>query len=44
MKERKYHHALDNLQKLVIQHLFKLNKLNVASTGMLIPSDVDSIQ
>jgi len=44
VKERKYHCVLDNLQKLVIQHLFELNKLNVASTGTLIPSVVDSLQ
>jgi hypothetical protein len=33
MAERKYHQALDRLQKLVIQHLFELNKLNLAGTG-----------
>lgn len=32
--ERKYHRALDNLQRLVIQRLFELNKLNIAATGM----------
>ena len=37
IKERKYHCALiNNLQKLVIQCLFELNKLNIAATGKLI--------
>ena len=36
IKESKYHHALANLQRLVIQHLFKLNKLNITATGELI--------
>lgn len=30
---RKYHRALDNLQRLVIQRLFELNKLNLSGTG-----------
>jgi hypothetical protein len=30
---RKYHQALDKLQKLVIQRLFELQKLNLSSTG-----------
>jgi hypothetical protein len=34
MSERKYHRALDHLQKLVIQRLFELNRLNLAGTGM----------
>jgi hypothetical protein len=33
MVERKYHRALDHLQKLVIQRLFELNKLNLSGTG-----------
>lgn len=33
MALRKYHKALDHLQKLVIQRLFELNKLNIAGTG-----------
>ncbi|KAI0702856.1 hypothetical protein BC835DRAFT_1263436, partial [Cytidiella melzeri] len=35
IKERKYHRALNKLQKLVTQRLFELHKLNVAQTGML---------
>ncbi len=31
--ERQYHRALDNLQKLVVQRLFELQKLNLAGTG-----------
>lgn len=31
--ERKYRRALDKLQKLVIQRLFELHKLNLAQTG-----------
>ena len=30
---RRYHRALDDLQRLVIQRLFELHKLNVAQTG-----------
>jgi hypothetical protein len=33
MAERRYHRALDHLQKLVVQRLFELNKLNLARTG-----------
>jgi len=33
MAMRKYHQALDKLQKLVIQRLFELHKLNLARTG-----------
>lgn len=33
MALRKYHRALDHLQKLVIQRLFELNKLNISGTG-----------
>ncbi|KAI0685332.1 hypothetical protein BC835DRAFT_1310064 [Cytidiella melzeri] len=33
IKERKYHRALNKLQKLVTQRLFELHKLNVAQTG-----------
>ncbi|KAI0686720.1 hypothetical protein BC835DRAFT_1408502 [Cytidiella melzeri] len=32
IKERKYHRALNKLQKLVTQRLFELHKLNVAQT------------
>lgn len=32
---RKYHKALDNLQRLVIQRLFELHRLNLARTGIL---------
>ncbi len=32
-REREYHRALDNLQKLVVQRLFELQKLNLAGTG-----------
>ena len=35
MSERKYHRALKHLQKLVIQRLFELNRLNLAGTGRL---------
>lgn len=34
ISERKYHHALGHLQRLVVQQLFELNKLNIAGTGM----------
>src|SRR5271155_5189939 len=30
---RKYHQALDKLQKLVVQRLFELQKLNLSSSG-----------
>ncbi|KAI0699449.1 hypothetical protein BC835DRAFT_1405155 [Cytidiella melzeri] len=33
IKDRKYHRALNKLQKLVTQRLFELHKLNVAQTG-----------
>lgn len=33
IRERKYKRALDKLQKLVIQRLFELHKLNIAQTG-----------
>jgi len=33
MSERKYHLALDNLQRLVVQRLFELHKLNLSQTG-----------
>jgi hypothetical protein len=32
--ERKFHRALDHLQKLVIQRFFELNRLNLAGTGV----------
>ena len=31
--ERKYHHALDELQCVVVQHLFELNTMNITGTG-----------
>ncbi len=31
---RQYHRALDHLQKLVVQRLFELQKLNLAGTGV----------
>jgi hypothetical protein len=34
MANRKYHQALDNLQRLVIQRLFELQKLNLSKTGL----------
>lgn len=35
MSTRKYHQALDNLQRLVVLRLFELHKLNLSQTGML---------
>lgn len=32
---RKYHRALDNLQRLVVMRLFELHKLNLSQTGEL---------
>jgi hypothetical protein len=37
MSMRDYHLALDNLQRLVIQQLFELHKLNLAQTGRPLP-------
>ncbi len=34
--QRQYHRALDNLQKLVVQRLFELQKLNLAGTDKLV--------
>ena len=34
LDERSYHRALDELQRLVVQRLFELQKLNVAKTGI----------
>lgn len=31
----KYHKALDNLQRLVVQRLFELQRLNVSQTGKI---------
>lgn len=31
--ERRYHRALDNLQRLVVQCLFELHKMNISQTG-----------
>ena len=36
---RKYHQALDKLQKLVVQRLFELQKLNLSSTGAYFASN-----
>lgn len=33
MATHKYHRALDNLQCLVVQRLFELQKLNISQTG-----------
>jgi hypothetical protein len=33
IKTREYQRALDNLQRLVIQRLFELHKLNLSQTG-----------
>jgi hypothetical protein len=33
MTLRKYHKSLDNLQRLVVQRLFELQRLNVSQTG-----------
>jgi hypothetical protein len=33
---RKYHQALDELQRLVVQRLFELHKLNLAQTGLIL--------
>ncbi|KAG2151616.1 uncharacterized protein EDB93DRAFT_1240001 [Suillus bovinus] len=41
---RKYHKALDNLQRLVVQHLFELQRLNVSQTGQLMIHPLKSIQ
>ncbi|KAI0683926.1 hypothetical protein BC835DRAFT_1294591 [Cytidiella melzeri] len=38
IKDRKYHRALNKLQKLATQRLFELHKLNVAQTGEHGPS------
>lgn len=34
-RERQYQRALDNLQRLVVQRLFELQKLNLTGTGKL---------
>jgi hypothetical protein len=34
--DRKYHRALDELQRLVVQRLFELHKLNLAQTGLFL--------
>lgn len=34
MTTRKYHQALDNLQRLVVLRLFELHKLNLSQVGM----------
>lgn len=33
---RRYHRALDELQRLVVQRLFELHKLNLAQTGLFL--------
>ena len=35
IQERKYHRALDHLQRLVVQRLFELHRLNLSGIGML---------
>jgi hypothetical protein len=35
---RKYHRALDNLQRLVVQRLFELHKLNLSQSGAITPN------
>lgn len=39
IQERKYHRALNKLQKLVTQRLFELQRLNVAQTGKILIFD-----
>jgi hypothetical protein len=34
VQERKYQRALDNLQRLVVQRLFELHRLNLSGIGM----------
>jgi len=36
---QKYHQVLDKLQKLVVQRLFELQKLNLSSTGACFASN-----
>jgi hypothetical protein len=36
MSKRKYHLALDNLQRLVVLRLFELHKLNLSQTGVFL--------
>jgi hypothetical protein len=33
--EREYHRTLDELERLVVQHLFELMKMNLSGTGQL---------
>ena len=33
IKERWYHQALEGLQKVVVQHLFELHRLNLSGIG-----------
>ena len=35
VQERKYQRALDRLQRLVVQRLFELHRLNLSGIGML---------
>lgn len=34
IRERQYHQALNHLQRLVIQRLFELHRLNLSGIGM----------
>jgi hypothetical protein len=36
VQERKYQRALDRLQRLVVQRLFELHRLNLSGIGMLL--------
>ena len=34
IRERQYHQALDHLQRLVVQRLFELHRLNLSGIGV----------
>jgi len=38
-RNRKFTHAVDELEGLVVQRIFELSKANLAGTGMLVASD-----
>ena len=40
ISERRYHRALDNLQRLVTQRLFELHRLNLSGIGQCFPPSV----
>ena len=40
LNTRLYQRALEELQRLVIQRLFELHKMNMSATGMCVPSDI----